>query len=261
MRNFDDYLHSICLGDQLTFFEHPKDDAGRLHELRLRIKRLKALTRLLRSFAPNAACGILRDMRKLAPDLSELRDRDVALNWIEKRRKNESFRRPSRRDEALFQRHALAQLPKLEKKIKLFLHSISPTKSELDRQFQKNWRKARKLRRHAKLTEIDTDFHHWRRKLKDLQYQIEALRSIGRIGRKCNVRQIKKVALLLGDAHDRVIVEEYLKKTSANASTMDLSELHDEKMSLVKRALEAGAKLHRRPGRVHLNRDRRLSID
>lgn len=195
-------------------------DDKEIHALRVETKHLRAQLRLLKKFSPPAARNLQTSIRDIARELSPHRDQAVCSKWLA--------------------RHGLPvtekPLPPLDlSRLKNKLHKNKETfqrlaaekvpKPKLKKELVKSFEKVKKAKRKAAKDPKDDHFHEWRKRAKDLLYQLEFL---GAPEKK--TKKLKKLTQILGRAQDSALVQHELRLAIAKK----------EKKKLQKKALQLG---------------------
>ena len=201
-----------------------------LHQVRVTIKRLRALLRLARPVISETFCAREnRRLKALADRLAFFRDTTVArqtlatlargvaddrseaafdlvlARFVEHSPEPGRFR--IRREEAL--RHASAAL--LEAK-QSFENMLIPAEDweALSPGLQKVYGRARNRMLRALTYQTPEAFHEWRKQVKYLYYQLQMLGSISPTRLETMVRRLRKLEDSLGEDHDLAVLERLL---------------------------------------------------
>lgn len=256
------------LSKAIRRIEKPKAPLDeQIHEARTAIKKVRALTRLVRPAASTAA-GENRRLRRVARSLSELRDarvqerafRDLLRGYagasddsvteittfLSGRLEN------ARRD---FDRsHGLKQLRHRLRKARRRVKNWLPT--------NKRWRalgpglvhgytKAQQAMTDAYCSKDDLAFHTWRRTVKSHRHHVHALLHLFPEDFKLRLEQLDKLDQWLGDEHDLSALKQTLKQAQArvhwNQRCESLAkELNERRARLRSQAHELGEQLFSR---------------
>lgn len=155
------------------------------------MKRLRAIERLHRYLGTKKTKKIAITLRSISRALAPERDAQVYAKWMEAHglANQKKFVRP-------LPLHSLQQeLAAIEKSLPPpsetpgAQQALAASKKKMIRA----WKQARRKKR-------DKDFHNWRKRIKDLFYQQEALH--------CPEKKLAKTAELLGKAQDCLVVEQ-----------------------------------------------------
>ena len=171
----------------------PRDD---VHELRLAVKRLRALVRLLAPLGLERAEELNQKLRRVGRKLSPARDSLVRARWLAKHGfEARAASRPLHPDTAA----AALRLAALHREILAHLPASSP--SAIEKSLELHARKVRKARKRAQREPTNERFHAWRKRAKDLQYQLEWVEG------KKSAAKLERLAKLLGRAQDSALIE------------------------------------------------------
>ncbi len=170
----------------------------KVHELRLAVKRLRALARLLGPLGIEEAKRINLELRAVGKSLSPNRDRTVRDKWLRKH----GFEpppapakapgsapplKPATRKIALLRDQLIGRLPEL-----------SPAGIGFALRAQAE--KVEKKRKKAKKNPCEESFHQWRKRAKELLYQQEILGMT-------EPKKLLKLTKILGRAQDSAVVQ------------------------------------------------------
>ncbi|MDY7108120.1 MAG: CHAD domain-containing protein [Planctomycetota bacterium] len=246
-----------------------------VHEARKRLKKLRALLRLLRPNlnelyqAENAA------LRDAARRLSDLRDAEAlieSLDLLAERYREEldgalleTARRALRqRREAIAARlrlderaaEVIDRLGEAKRRVK----NWSPDGSGFDALtggLQKTYRRARRAMNEAYDEPADERFHEWRKRVKYHRYHVRMLRSIWEPVLEVRRDELKTLTDRLGDDHDLVVLRETIRAEPGNLGDADaerrLLELID------RRSAELRAEARPLGARLFAEKPRRLA--
>lgn len=213
----DNLDHSlVALESYVAAPESP--NVERVHKTRVALKRMRAVWRLLRGGKDKRSRTEIRVLGAAADALSAARERDVlpaTFAWLRERLTDEHV--DAARD----------QLPDIEeiepvdpggpllRALAALRHSqltLAVFLSEPDREgdvkagLRRALRRCRQWRRKCLRRRRDTDWHGWRRRVKDLQYALEALFEPLPETLQALRAGLKSVADSLGQAHDIVVL-------------------------------------------------------
>jgi CHAD domain-containing protein len=204
-----------------------EDDAA--HIARKRIKEVRALLRLTRNGFP--AKKFRHDnqvLRNAARPLSEIRDATAVVD---------AFRAILKQDAALLDHPATATLmDALQRRLARVINRKSTRKAFAEsaaavdrvRRHNKRWhvdgepdkllasglkgayKKANRARMKAQDKPSDTNLHEWRKRVKDLRYQLELLEPLWPVAMRVPARQAKILSDILGDDHDLILLRDLL---------------------------------------------------
>lgn len=234
-------------------------DGEVVHQLRLAMKRLRALLRLLRPALTRKTYRRLDGRcRDFASSLAEARDLEVARNTLEQLlagapspvtgqhllmalqpqegRESAPIRRPcwAALDATLVElQEACAALP-LDK---IDANQLRDALLESYRQSRKGWRAARESADSHRL-------HQWRKAVKRLLYQNLLLQG----GGDSHLQQLKKLSDHLGDLHDLDVLEQRLREQRHRYWLEDQqllsSRLQARREKLYLKSLDQGGRIH-----------------
>ncbi len=175
-------------------YKRAKKQEKALHSFRLQIKHLRAELCLLNLQIPNAQ-KIDRKLREISRTLSPFRDKAVRAKWLRMHGlpvPEESGHTP-----------ALAPLRGKVRQLRALVNKFGPAKkNELRNALATSLKKMKKARAAAKKKRSDANFHKWRKRAKDLLYQLEYLGI-----RNGKTRELSKLTKLLGRAQDCSLIE------------------------------------------------------
>lgn len=178
-----------------------------IHEIRKHCKKVNALRKLVHSSAPN------RKIKKIKKALEEFREKDVERILHHQKPASDSSKKAKDALREARRKWASLDPPSTGQK----------TERMLEKRLRGSFGKVIRWRKKCRRTGSDEDFHEWRQKTKDLQYQMEIL---GLSERPLHSR-LKEVGDVLGQAHDLYV----LNKSPARMK------------ALYKKALGLGARL------------------
>lgn len=200
-----------------------------VHEARRRIKKLRSLLRLMRPALGEPAFRHDREaLRDAAHGLSPVRDAAVQLATLEslleacaadEARKTEPLRRqlaPPRETaaaEAVRRTVVVARLHALRSGVEAAAQAEvdAAAQAEVDaalpgHALRRAYRGARRACAHAQDTPSDEAFHAWRKRVKTLQHQLELVRKAAPARCARLLRQLDRLAGVLGKDHDLAIL-------------------------------------------------------
>jgi CHAD domain-containing protein len=207
-----------------------KDLERAIHEVRKRCKRVRAITRLLR---PHAKALYRREnaaFRDIARGLSPFRDADVRLETFDElvKRTAEPERFAPLRD--LMLGNNKRDEKKLEKQLSLTRDELQAAQGRFKEvqipgglAFQLiepglggNYKKGRRAMRRAYDKPEATAFHEWRKRVKDLGYQVQILRELWPALLKRLRSELDKLGDLLGKEHDLTVLRNAILQKAHN---------------------------------------------
>lgn len=173
----------------------------KVHELRRRVKSLRALARLLGQLGARNARDVNYALGALGRQLSDERDLTVRNAWLEKNGFPElTQKKPRRRPPPL----PLAQVNEEAKKLRHEAELAILEPARLEAALKTTAKKARRARRRAKQNGTSADFHRWRKRVRDL---LEQSKLLGIAENPPLHRLVKQ----LGKAQDTIVVREGLR--------------------------------------------------
>ena len=191
-----------------------QDPEKAVHEYRKSIRRARSLLALLRpSLGGTATRGITEELKRAFHDTGLLRDRDVLVATLSgladdpvlfveaaefAARLSEG---PDRPPSAQTLQGAAPILKPLPAALEVTLPRDYST-PDLERGLTRTYRRTRQALERAVETKTDADFHEWRKRLKDLRYQIELLASSGSRVLKSREKALGELARDLGAVTD-----------------------------------------------------------
>jgi CHAD domain-containing protein len=219
-----------------------------IHEARKGCKRVRAVFRLLRFTAAPLYRRENRAFGSLARALSEMRDADAqieAFRELVKLEKNgpahyatlgHLLRETNRHFPVIVQKHKLAAMAAQARAARERLEHLQLPEGRgfelIEKGLWQSYRRGRKAMTVAFDRSEGTAFHEWRKRVKDLGYQIHLLRRLWPRMLKGLQDELEELGALLGQEHDlRVMREGLLKNTRKTIS----SDLHQSFFGLLER--------------------------
>ena len=193
------------------------DPIESVHDFRKSVRRARAVVSLLRpSLGRIAAGGVTHELRRAFGPTGALRDthiradtlrnfpsddpsRDAILRALEEEAGGESAPAGKVLDAGS---RILQPLP-------LVLEVTLPrayTMDDLARGVARGWRRTRRALKRATATGLDADFHEWRKRVKELRYQVELLASTGSAELKRREKALADLAQELGRVTDLIVL-------------------------------------------------------
>ena len=214
---------------------HLSNHTDRTHALRVAVKRLRAQLRLMESLERARSRSLDRKLRKIGRVLSPVRDREVQNAWL---KKNGFSTLPRLKPPVSI--HSLeTRVYRLGLRVEVARARADLSVKKEGQTLEKSRKKAVKAWKKAKHTDRDEDFHEWRKRTKDLQYQLDFL------DRRARRKRVRRLAHWLGKFHDAVLIETLLKNdpSVSHSKTIRLAKRDKRKsrataLRLAKRALE-----------------------
>lgn len=246
--------------------------ADRIHQTRTRLKRVRALLRFLRKVDPGAARDANRLLRDAMQPLSALRDGDVRLATFDMllahfgagggtapattvRRSLLRVRRHEQPSISTVSRRlrAAATAARRVQRGPLLRRAQAVEIADLLTGLRSTCARTRAAFRQARRKASATAFHDWRKRTKDLRYQLRLFRAGWPRVVKTFERELGQVADLLGDEHDLFLLKSALQRLDLRP-TVDLNPLLElivaRRAELRREALALGARLFGAPPRA-----------
>jgi CHAD domain-containing protein len=211
-------------------------EAAKIHALRVTTKKLRSLWRLARRRIGEPTFERENGkLRALARDFSKLRDAEVLGRLSRRVGEKPPRAKPGR----LGFRRSLRVLHDSAQRLERELQTLST--GDLKKDFRRSMRtSARWFARCRTSGASPQDFHHWRRRAKDLLYQADFMRKSG-VKRHALKPRLKKLTDTLGDAHDLQMLAEYLKSRGRPPALV--TRVRDRRRKLERKSLKQGERL------------------
>jgi CHAD domain-containing protein len=230
-----------------------------VHATRTDIKKLRAFLRLIREAVgetfyhrQNAV------LRAVARSLSPVRDAEVQLDTLRKVRKRHKIPEAefSHLERSLAADHKnnlesfLKSRPEWTPKLHGALSEIvnlslkNFKKSDLRRGIKNASRKFIKAGKKAVRRPDTENLHVWRKRTKDLFYQLSAIEELGEKFSAKAVARLKKLGKQLGDDHDFVMLEDKMKQANPHALKKVEKHIRSKQKKFRKDAFKTGRKLN-----------------
>jgi len=217
------------------------DPVAAVHEYRKSLRRARALIAVLSpSLGKKAARGFVRRLQAAFRTTSALRDADVLLATLRAV--------PAAAEDDL-ERHAIEVALELEQRRSLAetseilargLRSLAPlpgaleitldpefSTRDLERGFARSRRRERRALERARETQTDEDLHEWRKRVKELRYQVELLASTGSRQLKKREKVLGELAQELGDVTDLILLEREIARRERSGEIPATAGLRD----------------------------------
>jgi CHAD domain-containing protein len=214
----------------------------RVHELRVAVKRLRALVRLLKIMDPEAVTILNRELRRVGRSLSEIRDDSVRATWLRKHGLSAAI--PHRITSARL-RSIEKQVAGIREKAKSKAKDRLTNAQNLDHALGISTHKMQRARIRALEHGQDEDFHEWRKRVKDLLYQLELL------GIQKPQSRLRDLGHQLGLAHDCALAEQFIEAHRREYKKKAMKIAAREKRALQRKALEVKTKSLKVSSRSH----------
>lgn len=194
-----------------------------VHEYRKSIRRARAVVALLRpALGKKAAGSFTRELRRAFAETGALRDADVLLASLKLVESDDpalseieaALEREGRSDGAEAAR-ALEKGSDILKPLSDSLRVVLPesySMDDLDRGLTRSDRRVHGTLERAIETRTDADFHEWRKRVKELRYQLEMLASSGSAALKKREKRLSELAEDLGETTDLILLEAALAR-------------------------------------------------
>jgi CHAD domain-containing protein len=224
-----------------------------VHNARKRLKEVRALLRLVREGLGEKPFRRENEaLRDAARPLSELRDATALLEALEALQEHyartvnkDTFksartglrrRRTAIRDRVLIQGHALEKAAKGVKEVRSRANDWDLQRGSwqtLQSGLQRAYKKGHKAMTVSAGDTTDENLHEWRKRAKDIRYQLELLEPLWPEVMKATAAQAKNLTELLGDDHDlavlRGLLDRELKETVPHEAAETLKGLIDSR--------------------------------
>jgi CHAD domain-containing protein len=195
------------------------DPVGAVHEYRKSIRRARALVSLLRpALGKTTASGLRGELRRAFGDTGPLRDADILLaslrsiaadaserGPIEAALESERANRPGAEETADLLRRGARILSPLPSALRVTMPATF-SMADLERGLARSDRRTRRALRSATASGDMADFHEWRKRVKELRYQVELLASTGSRELKKREKALGSLAQDLGDVTDLIVL-------------------------------------------------------
>ncbi len=242
-----------------------------VHETRKSFKRVRSLLRMLRKEMKSVFAEENARIRDLSAMLSPYRDADAMLETLEKLHQAFPDILDANMHDVAYQSLSNARDKQLESgngyaqdaqmvigHLKKARANVAnwPLPHDLEHIIpilRRSYKRARQAAKQAQRTQHIEDFHTWRKRVKDLQYQTQLLQETP-AGLEQEFRQaLKSLAELLGNHHDLSILEELLESPGIFPDQQHAAEVQplvqQHRQELEKQALQVGRKLFERPAK------------
>ncbi len=241
---------------------HPDRQGKAVHEARKDLKKARAALRLIREkLDAKDYQKENRNLRKVGQALARRRDAEVLLKTVDKLhagchdgQTGEILARLRRvlleRNEEFFHRPPMA--PKVKAKLKSARGQIKRWHlgglkwSDLSCGNQRTYKEGRKALHEAEQTRAPENLHEWRKRVKDMWYQLRVLQPAQPKAIKRRAREMKQLSEYLGDDHDLTMFKEAVKTAKFSKTQRKLlDELADsQREKLEQAAFELGRRLY-----------------
>jgi CHAD domain-containing protein len=209
-----------------------KEPEESVHEYRKSIRRARAVVSLLRpALGKKAARGFSRELRRAFRETGALRDADVLLASLRLVTSEdpalpeiETLLEREGRSDAGKAEDALAKGSEILKALPASLRVVLPqsfSMEDLDRGLTRSARRVKATLERAVETRTDADFHEWRKRVKELRYQVEMLASSGSPALKKREKKLDALAEELGETTDLILLESALGRRASRGEIPD----------------------------------------
>ncbi|MCE0484061.1 MAG: CHAD domain-containing protein [Methylacidiphilales bacterium] len=223
-------LRRLLLGqaDKICHDLQQRDRIEAIHNARKCCKRIRALLRLLKPAMPDFCRRENKDYRDLARPLSSLRDRDARKECFNKLveldpagpRHYRPVRSLLERDRRGWNRRGRSQqISRGEKSARTARQRLEALPLPSGRGFklireglQRSYRQGRKAMKQAYRLDEDSAFHKWRKRAKDMNYQVQILIPLWPRVLKHLYKELNKLGDCLGDEHDLVMLRKAIMR-------------------------------------------------
>ncbi len=232
-----------------------KQPMKRVHDARKRFKEIRAALRLARTGLGKRFAGENEWFRNAGRSLTAVRDADAHVAMLEQLHDyapdDPTHDAIARAQEILTAERDRLDGEALDAHLERLASAVAAhprlTRWELGTQkfdtigegLELAARKARRAYRRADKTRTDADFHTWRRRAKDIWYQLRFLEPVNPDGLKKRTGKLKELSRLLGDHHDLTTLRDAIPPEPL------LSALIDRRLAgLARTTLRLGAEVH-----------------
>ena len=204
-----------------------------VHEYRKSVRRARAVISLLRpALGPRTARSFERELRRAFAETGALRDADVLLAALRlvppgehpERAEIEAALERESGDDGAEARRALEKGSEILKPLPAALRIVLAETFSMDDLARGLARSARRVQAtlgRAVETRTDADFHEWRKRVKELRYQVEMLASSGSPALRRREKRLSALAEDLGETTDLILLEAALQSRVARGEIPD----------------------------------------
>ncbi|MEX0879397.1 MAG: CHAD domain-containing protein [Thermoanaerobaculia bacterium] len=230
-------LREAVLGGFTRILAHARSAARRacadpiesVHDFRKSVRRARAVVSLLRpSLGKTAAAGITGELRRAFGPTGELRDTHILLETLREVPSDDPARDPVLRaleeepgGDSAPAGEALRAGSRILQPLPGVLGVTLPraySMEDLARGIARGWRRTRRALERAASTGLDADFHEWRKRVKELRYQVELLASTGSAELKRQEKALSALAEELGRVTDLIVLRSALASRQERGS-------------------------------------------
>jgi CHAD domain-containing protein len=218
-----------------------RDPIAAVHEYRKSLRRARAVVTLLRPcIGKPAAQGVVRHLQDAFRATSALRDADVlpaTLSSLPPVPEDEPARRAielglqldqirARRETAETLARCLPSLRALPAALDVLL-SPEFSAHEIERGLARSRRRERRALERARQTGSDEDLHEWRKRVKEVRYQVELLASSGTAELKKRETSLGNLARELGSVTDLTLLSRHIERRQREGAVPPATALLD----------------------------------
>ncbi len=214
------------------------DPTRSVHDYRKAIRRARAVVALLRpSLGRTAADGITEELRRAFRETGARRDADILLATlraipsddpgkaaIETALAEEREASSDPAETAKVLREGVAILRPLAGALGVTLPRAFSV-DDLERGLSRGYRRVHRTLARAEETGLETDFHEWRKRVKELRYQLELLASTGSKQLKSREKRLSDLAEELGRVTDLIVLRAELEERQKNGGLPEAAAL------------------------------------
>lgn len=223
------------------------DPTRAVHDFRKSIRRARSVIALLRpALGRTATRGLAEELQRAFRDTGDLRDGDVltatlaAVSGDDPELFVEAAEvaarlgaNPKSADPGKVVRKALPILRRLPAALEVILPREYST-PDLERGLTRSYRRSQRAWTQAEQSRTDSDFHEWRKRVKELRYQVELLASTGSPSLKAREKALGALARELGEATDISMLCRQIEALAADGGSGIASRLLERGRALVR---------------------------
>ena len=228
------------------------DPKRAVHDFRKSIRRARSVVALLRpALGRTAADGLAEELRQAFRDTGDLRDSDVltatlaAVSGDDPELFVEAAEvaarlgaNPKSADSGKIVRKALPILRRLPAALEVILPREYST-PDLEGGLTRSYRRSHRAWIQARDSRTDADFHEWRKRAKELRYQVELLASTGSPSLKAREKALGALARELGEVTDMSMLCRQIETLAAEGGSGIASRLLARGRALVRERSDA----------------------
>jgi len=228
------------------------DPKRAVHDFRKSIRRARSVVALLRpALGRTAADGLAEELRQAFRDTGDLRDSDVltatlaAVSGDDPELFVEAAEvaarlgaNPKSADSGKVVRKALPILRRLPAALEVILPREYST-PDLEGGLTRSYRRSHRAWIQARDSRTDADFHEWRKRAKELRYQVELLASTGSPALKAREKALGALARELGEVTDMSMLCRQIETLAAEGGSGIASRLLERGRALVRERSDA----------------------